>query len=237
MDKSAKLHEAVENLYAVFAAYPLRDNTEPFPCCHSSHDEQRIHAKPLRKLDADDLREFASDVLHVWGGVEDFKHFLPRIFELEILCGDEFVDPQVAFGKLRHSEWTTWPEVERHAIHHIFNVLWGSILDAAPPEWHETQIEDWLCGIALAEGRVSPYLEDWLERKTDVADLNLASFITRTGFASANRQPTAYWSDVPELFEQVSAWVRGGAVKTRIKMVADRHPECGFAERAYTYLP
>lgn len=237
MEPTAEVRDAIENLYIAFAQYPLRENTDACSCCHSEQDERRLHGKPLQKLDADDLREFAYDVLHVWGGVEDFKHFLPRIFELEILCGDEFVDPQVAFGKLRHSEWTTWPGAERHAIRRIFDALWHSILDAAPPGWHETQLEDWLCGIALAEGRVSPYLEGWLERQTKIADLNLASFITRTDFANANQQPTDYWCEVPELFREVSTWVRGGPVKSRIRMVADRHPECSFAERAYTLLP
>ncbi len=94
MQETSELRTVIESLYEIFVTYPLRADTSACACCHSAYDEQRLHTKPFRKLNADDLRQYAGDALFVWGEVDDFKHFLPRIFELEVAHGDSFVDPQ-----------------------------------------------------------------------------------------------------------------------------------------------
>ena len=94
MQETSELRTVIESLYEIFATYPLRADTNACACCHSAYDAQRLHMKPLRKLNADDWRQYAGDALFVWGEVDDFKHFLPRIFELEVAHGDSFVDPQ-----------------------------------------------------------------------------------------------------------------------------------------------
>ena len=106
MQETSELRTVIESLYEIFATYPLRADTNACACCHSAYDEQRLHMKPLRKLNADDLRQYAGDALFVWGEVDDFKHFLPRIFELEVAHGDSFVDPQPPeFNVMEIEDW------------------------------------------------------------------------------------------------------------------------------------
>lgn len=236
MEISSELETAVEGLYAAFAAYPLRDDTDPCPCCHSSYDEQRLHAKVLRKLDVDDLRKYTADALFVWGGVDDFKHFLPRIFELQILYGSDFDDPQIALGKLRHSEWWSWHQAEQQAINSFLNETWACVLNTSPNEISGMEIEDWLCGIAQAEPSLAAYLKAWLATGDSNADLNLASFIGETGFSKSGQSPPDYWTNCPEAFAETSAWVRSDDVKARILKIASEYPEYDFVERAYTLL-
>jgi hypothetical protein len=237
MEETTELRAAIEDLYAAFASYPLRADTDACPCCHSAYDEQRIHRNPLRKLDADDLRQYAQDALHVWGAVEDFKHFLPRIFELEVADSDSLVDPQVAFGKLSYGEWRSWQPAEQGSIESFSKVLWDCVLDTEPHEFYGTEIEDWLCGIAQAETHLSPYLGRWLATKTENARLNLAAFIAHTNFAKPNQPPNDYWNNCPELFDEVAAWVRGDSVKAEMTNIAAEYPQYDFVERAYISLP
>ncbi len=237
MQETTDLRAAIEKLYDIFAAYPLRADTNACACCHSAYDEQRLHLKPLRKLSADDLRQYAGDALFVWGEVDDFKHFLPRIFELEVAHGDSFVDPQAAFGKLNHGDWWKWPDAEQRSIEHFLIVVWGCVLEAEPHEFYGMEIEDWLCGIAQAETQLSPYLAKWLAAETENARLNLAAFIAHTHFAMPNQHPNDYWNDRPELFDEVAAWVRSEAVKVKMSKIAAEYPQYGFVETAYISLP
>src|SRR5438128_4456433 len=210
MQETSELRTVIESLYEIFATYPLRADTNACACCHSAYDAQRLHMKPLRKLNADDLRQYAGDALFVWGEVDDFKHFLPRIFELEVGHGTSFVDPQVAFGKLNYGEWRRWSDAEQRSIERFLKALWDGVLETEPPEFNGMEIEDWLCGIAQAETRLSPYLGKWLEAETDNARLNLAAFIAHTDFAKPNRRPSDYWTTAPNYSMRLR---RGYAVK------------------------
>jgi hypothetical protein len=152
VEERAELRLAIENLYATFASYPLRDDTNACPCCHNPEDEKRVRRRFLRDLNPVDLEQYATDALFVWGNEADFKHFLPRIFELSAAHGQEFVDPEIVFNKLHHGDWRHWPDAEQRAVEDYFHALWKCILDGQPREYYGWGIEGWLCGIAQAVG-------------------------------------------------------------------------------------
>ena len=208
MEETNELRVAIENLYTAFADYPIRDDTNACPCCHSPEDEKRLHRTSLRKLNLGDLEKYATDALFVWGNETDFKHFLPRIFELAVAHGEEFVHPQVVVNKLHHGDWRYWPDAEQRAVEHFFHALWRCILDGQPHEYYGWQIEDWLCGIAQAVGDLSPYLNAWAAMETENARLNLAGFVADTDFANPNCHATDYWEERAELFAEVGVGVR-----------------------------
>jgi hypothetical protein len=183
------------------------------------------------------LEKYAFDALFVWGNVTDFKHFLPRIFELAVAHGDEFVDAPVVFNKLHHGDWRHWPDAEQRSVEQFFAALWRCVLDSQPHEYWGWQIEGWLCGIAQAVGDLSPYLKMWAAMATDNARLNLGGFIADTDFANPNCHATAYWEERAELFADVGAWVRSDLVKTKMKVIAAEYPQYDFVERAYVSLP
>jgi hypothetical protein len=236
MKYTLELQTAIESLYTIFASYPLRANTGPCPCCHSAYDEQRLHAKPLRKLSVDDLEDFATGAMLVWGGTDDFKHFLPRIFELAVEQPDTFVDPQVALNKLHYGDWRGWPDEEQRGIEHFLTVVWDSVLDSEHDSC-DMEVEDWLCGFAQAENHLSPFLDKWIATETDNARLNLAAFIADTDFATSREVPDGYWRMRSELFWEVAAWVRSDAVKAKMTTIVADFPQYDFVERAYISLP
>jgi len=237
MEITDELRSAIENLYVAFSEYPLRDHTDACACCHTLTDEKRLHRKSLREMNAKDLWQYATDALFVWGDVTDFKHFLPRIFELAVVEGDEFVDPQVVFNKLYHGEWWSWPEAEQRTIKHFFNALWKSVVNSQPHQMYGEEIENWLCGMAQAVAQMSTYLNTWLAIGTENARLNLAGFIADTDFVNPKHGASGYWEGRRELFEEVADWVRSDAVKKNMAAIASEYPHYDFVERAYVSLP
>jgi len=237
MQVTVELRTAIENLYATFAAYPLRDDTNACMCCHSPEDERRIHKTSLRNLKSQDLEQFATDALLVWGNVDDYKHFLPRIFELAVAYESEFVDQAIVFNKLHHGEWRYWPDAEQRAVEHFFESLWPCVLNVQPREFYGDEIEDWLCGIAQAVADLAPYLKSWIALETEHARLNLARFIADTDFGNPSRHANAFWGKRAELFAQVADWVRSDVVKAKMSVIAAEYPGYDYVERAFVSLP
>ena len=79
---SPELDAAIEQLYVALQGYPLPPSMPPCPCCHSVDSERPLYSLNLRKLRPKDLEQYARDALLTWGGVDEFRHFLPRIFEI-----------------------------------------------------------------------------------------------------------------------------------------------------------
>lgn len=165
------LQEAIENLYAVFAVYPLRKHVEGCPCCVREPDHARLHSKPLRQLSGEDLNPFAAKSLTTWGDEHDLKHFLPRLLELMAAKGLN-IDGEILTGKLIYTGkgyypgWHRWPETEQAAIRQFFMALWEEVLgkDPAYPMAH-----DWLWVIGRAEDDLQPYLQAWRDAGSDSA--------------------------------------------------------------------
>src|SRR3954466_13318916 len=70
-----RVRESIEELYRVFAKYPLPNDTNPCPCCHSAIDDVRLRSKPLRQLSEKDIAQYADDAINVWGDGETYRHF------------------------------------------------------------------------------------------------------------------------------------------------------------------
>ncbi|MDL2297367.1 hypothetical protein LJC68_10000 [Bacteroidales bacterium OttesenSCG-928-B11] len=122
-----ELKEAIENLYKTFAVYPSKSTMEGCPCCVSTSDKEKIHSKQLRNLNEDDISRYAFKAMTTWGDTNDFKHYLPRIFEL-LATTDFIVDTFVVLGKLGYGEWQTWKDAEKNAIIHFLWNWWTDTL-------------------------------------------------------------------------------------------------------------
>ena len=200
------LSEAVEGLYEAFSGYPLARKIEGCPCCVSVEDETNIHRRSLRELTAEDLGRYAFKALTTWGGENDFKHFLPRLFELvtEIVSIVGEVDIEVLFGKLRYAKWNTWPEQERAAIRRYLMALWLFVL-SVPSE--AVAIDEYLCGIGQAEDNLSTYLDAWQNLKTDIAVNHFIEFAASQDDLHRQRLANAFWQGRAEQMSQVVDWL------------------------------
>jgi hypothetical protein len=175
------LRAGIEQLYEVFAGYPL-EAFGPCPHCYSAKEvartEQRLRTVPLRELTVRDLRRFYTDGLMTWGDVDDLRHLCPRLLELfatywltDQLDGLPFairsdLDPYRALMRFTDAGWTTWPDRERSAIDRYLLGLWRGWLgasDLTPLPRGGTPDTDLLGAILLVVPDARPYLAQWLD--------------------------------------------------------------------------
>lgn len=150
-----ELKIAIERLYDTFSSYPFNEKMEGCPCCVSSTDKEKIHTKPLRQLDGDDLSRYAFKAITTWGNTNDFKHYLPRIFEL-LSTTDFIVDTFVVLGKLKYANWETWSTEEQKAINDFLMAWWIDSTKHKDSFDHEVFIE-----IYKLFGAINPLLDNW----------------------------------------------------------------------------
>ncbi|PID88036.1 MAG: hypothetical protein CSB06_02095 [Bacteroidia bacterium] len=118
-----ELETAIEKLYKTFSKYPVKSKISGCPCCVTDIEQNKLHCKKLRELEDEDLSYYAFKAMTTFGDLNDFKHFLPRIFELtarRILTVDTFV----ILGKLNYGEWKTWSKDEIESINTFLKTWW-----------------------------------------------------------------------------------------------------------------
>jgi hypothetical protein len=162
---------AIQNLYEQFSNYPLRRDIEGCPCCVHEVDKQQLSSKVLTKLTADDLSHYVFKAMTTWGDTNDFKHFLPRIFELQVLDYNSF-DAFLLFDKLSYAKWKTWGIKEQECIQ-AFLIAWWA--DSTLRE-EGFQGENLPCFIN-AFNSVEPLLEKWHIAIEQDSFKNLVHFI------------------------------------------------------------
>lgn len=163
---------ALEELYRVFAPYPFRANMPCcVPCCLFQSEVDALGAKPLRSLEQSELSNFTWSLLLTCGEVEDFKHFLPRLFELTVTEGLGDVDTEISIGKLQRADWRTWPAPEQAAVSAFLIAWWRLEL-----ERDEDSLEECFAALCCADDpRV--YLEIWRDSGVTRYAVSFAQFI------------------------------------------------------------
>lgn len=204
-----ELEAAINNLYVVFAAYPLRPHIEGNTYDITPEDHERIRSKPLRELSSKDISLFASHAIHLWGEVDDLKHFLPRIFELVATDPDQWTySAATAFGALHLANWTYWPVTEQDAIHAFFIELWRHVLLQMPSEYWADPRSGYLCAIGNAVDDLSPYLAMLEHNPSTTSLLRIAQMVDENAetMAREGKLAAAFWEQHEQQMQQVFVW-------------------------------
>ncbi|QBY05045.1 hypothetical protein E2K93_11900 [Thalassotalea sp. HSM 43] len=131
-----------QNIYHEFKKYPLKEKIEGCPHCELENAETSLHSKALGLLSWDDLQIFVFKSMTTFGDVEDFKHFLPRIFELYI---SDYWNAPYDFGlflsKLEYAKIETWVPQEKNAVINLYE-NWVNQLKSAGTETDLEILED-----------------------------------------------------------------------------------------------
>jgi len=173
------LQDSIERLYITFSEYALPEDTMPCGCCYPLGANELLHAEPLRKLEWKHLSGYANDALLVWGDLNCFKHFLPRIFDLLLNAGEwpKTPTPERVFKRFRDGGWRTWSHEEQVAVEGMLQAIWETVRSNPPIEGGYIDVGLWLCSISQCEGDLSGYLNQWTEDKRLSACWALSSLI------------------------------------------------------------
>jgi hypothetical protein len=227
----SELAEAIEQLYRTFSGYPLRDWTEPCLHCNTVEEEKAVHRRPLRELEPGDLVEYACNVLLTWGEIDDFRHFLPRLFELVATDGfGDRPDPETILGALAlaHGDWWTWPTVEQEAVERYLMAWWRTRLSEPPRRPPRHQVDTVLGCIALAVDDLTPYLDLWANMPGDEPVLHLALLLEDSDvlYPAGPRLHNPWMERRPAQEAQILAWFQTvAAFLPRFVAIYDTDPD------------
>lgn len=113
---------AIEELYKTFEKYTFKP-TDGSPLTVSESDKATLHSKKLRELEGEGISRYAFKAMTTWGDVNDFKHYLPRVFELTA-TRKLIVDTFVILGKLDYGNWNEWETDEQNSIVKFLKAWW-----------------------------------------------------------------------------------------------------------------
>lgn len=148
------LQQAVDRLYVTFEAYPLT-SLDGCPCCISAVNKWQVTHRALRDLTEQDLGRYAGKAMTTWGTIEDFKHFLPRLFELTAAFRTPY-EEYIVFNKLNYGQWRTWPPLEIEAIEQYLLALWDVVLIS-----QAGQFRDYFTALAGIYPHFNELLQRW----------------------------------------------------------------------------
>jgi hypothetical protein len=123
----SQLSLAIDNLYRVFAAYPLiEDVSYCRDHCVTAEEVATMHRTPLREVDADLMSTLVMN--HgTWGDAEYFYHFAPRFLELAT------VPDSVLYLNGRMPEiWRYGPPAVQPAIDEFMAAWWQEVAAKSP---------------------------------------------------------------------------------------------------------
>jgi hypothetical protein len=248
------LEEAIECLYLAFSEYPLPEDTMPCSCCHPPGANDLLHAAPLRELEWKHLDDYATEALMVWGDINCYKHFLPRIFELVLTAGawPKSASPEMVFGILRYGQWRTWPSQEQDAVERMLHAVWETVRSNLPIESGYIDVDLWLCCISQCENDLASYLGEWikddrLSAAWALSSLVLGSTIAYTDADTSHEPPVwegeesiakieawaklphpgAFWKGCDRQYAQLQKWVKSPAALEKLRRA---EVSCGSGE-------
>lgn len=174
-DAEVNLRDAIERSYAAFAAMPRPEKLEASPV-HDADDILRtLTSAPLRDLTDQQLALYSHSVITTIGDDRDFRHFLPRIFELSVGPAWTGAEPAVIASRLNMASWRDWPEEQRSAILQFFRSAFATAIDRHPN--YDNIAVDWFSGLTILGDSPSLIFERWRSTRSINAALNLAAFI------------------------------------------------------------
>jgi hypothetical protein len=217
-----RLGRAVQGLYDAFATYGFPEQLEASPVHEGKDFVRELSAVPLRRLSQDQLDPYAASAMTTVGGVDDYRHFLPRILELALARGGwPGLDPDLVASKLTYENWRTWPALEQRAIEKFYFEAWRRFMRLDPEDYDAVP---WFTGIALLGLDVAAACTELRAANSANASLHLSSFISTQ--SKALWRGSSLWEECPrETREVLKAWLLGEEpLSILIEQISFVHP-------------
>jgi hypothetical protein len=217
MTPEPDLQAALDAVYIAFQGCRRPTALEAAPGRDPKRILARLSTSPLADLTADDFGGYMGWAMTTVGGVDDYKHFLPRILEL-CVRGPARVhlggDPNSLARKIAYGDFPGWPADERAAIVAVFDLAWRQALRASP---EEEEAEDWLRGLICLGQPVDARLAAWLASDEPRAGLHLADAVNAEIFRRSNARPSLGGDDEYAAYAAYSNWLAEPGVRQRLE--------------------
>jgi hypothetical protein len=221
----------VDALYDAFASYQLAPEIGYCAYCDDADYERALHGD-LRSLPSNVVDKYIWDAIHHTGDEHDFKHFLPRVYELVASGELPTADPEMAIGRLAQAGWSEWPEPERQPVLRLLDAIWEDTMTLPQPP---IGIEELVCGLDLAFDGVPPQLTRWRHDPRPTAKRRLAEFVIANADELPNRSLSdSWWSGAGE--KEVVTWLLAGETLECLVAAVRDDPNDEATQRAVDVL-
>lgn len=203
---NAALRDAIEQAYAAFSKVSPPLELEASPLRNARQILAALSAAPLRELTEEQIGPYSGWAITTVGNDRDYRHFLPRIFELSVTnpvwLGAE---PPVMASKLNMARWREWPDSQQKAVLRFFRAAFDWVVQQHPESGWSAAL--WACGLATLGEDASAIFDRLYSTSSPLAALQLASFIMDEAkrLRRHGEVRTSFWDDVdPEARRRIA---------------------------------
>lgn len=211
----SELAAAIERLYAAFADEPKPRQISTCPCCLLPEEARVLLNTPLRELNSDQLASYGSSALLTVGGVEDFRYFFPRLLDISIHEPDWWPDREIVVSKLRLGGWQTWEEKKRDAVIGVIREAFRNELRHAAAD--AGNIDAWLCGLALADADMTPFLAMLAQPENEEALFEY--YVLNSAKITKGKLENAFWGGNRDAQKPIVAWFESGPIQEIVERI------------------
>ena len=184
--------------------------------------------KSLHELDEDDLSRFTGKAMTTWGEVEDYKHFLPRIFELTAIYKTPY-EIWIAFDKLEYGDWNNWDPQEQEAICEYMIALFENLLNDES-EAAGRNFEDYFTAIFNFYPDFNSLLKLWDVFDTKASFKHLSTFIVEQANSIFEKGKVSGFLDSDKNLTELKGWLLRKELKKKIEQAYFKYEQEEFAE-------
>lgn len=191
------LSNAIYQAYIAFSDMPQPREITASPLRNAGKILSVITAAPLRELAGNQIGPYSGWAITTVGDDRDYRHFLPRIFELAI--SDPIwlgTMPPVMASRIDKGGWRRWPEHHQEAVLHFFHSAFRAALETHPEELQSAS--QWLCALMMLGESVAPGFQEWHSSVATDASLQLAAFVLeeKKQLLRGGDLRGSFWADV-----------------------------------------
>ncbi|MBX7501844.1 hypothetical protein K3181_10365 [Qipengyuania sp. YG27] len=210
-EAEANLRDAIEQNYSAFACIPRPGKLCTSPYRDADKIWRTLTSAPLRELGDKQIGPYCGWAITTAGDDRDYRHFLPRIFELSVTNPSWLgTEPPIIAEKLNLAHWRSWPSDQQASVLQFFYSAFLAELEKHPDEG--IGVPDWICGLVTLGEPASRVMERWIASPAINAQLQMASFIVDQArdLSLWAKVSGPFWDDVSvdvrrELAEQLRA--------------------------------
>ena len=210
------LTDAIANLYARFARYPI-DDLAGCPHCVSGADIECVKGVPLRELTAERLARYAFKAMTTWGTERDYKHFLPRIVELATMDvrarSYPGFDCALVLRKIAAAGFAAWPDIERVAIERVVRAWWDEWLHGSKDGIDLGNFVEGVAALGIGAGWL---VTTWSDDRARAATIAIAEYLRAHGAWNPHAARDPFADHEPGVRDAFTSWLASDDVFERL---------------------
>jgi len=176
-DPEVALRDVIERSYVAFGGIPAPRKLQASPLRDADAILRTLTSAPLRKLKGEQIGPYAFWAMRTVGDGRDYRHFLPRIFELSATDPSwPGAEPPVMASRLNLAMWRSWPEEQKRVVWDFFHAAFRAAASTHPDEGRSAQ--DWLCALLTLGQPAQQSFAMWRGSVGPNPVLQMASFIS-----------------------------------------------------------